>query len=205
VSEKFHVQLVSLLKSETDAESNELLQERVKKASEFFSDKLQWVLKEILAGFSVETDNKTVRKSITEALSRIRKEGIAKLACLNAVKSGFTINKYLEVKAISSIDMRETKSRELKSVDDTSGIIQHQVLFKQLKEWRNLKAKELDLPHYMIIPQKTMVTLANFMPQSFPALNSVKGMGKKKSEKFGEELLNIIVSYCKEENIDLPV
>jgi len=205
VSEKFHVQLVSLLKSETDAESNELLQERVKKASEFFSDKLQSVLKEILAGFSVETDNKTVRKSITEALSRIRKEGIAKLACLNTVKSGFTINKYLEAKAISSIDMHVTKSRELKSVDDTSGIIQHQVLFNQLKEWRNLKAKELDLPHYMIIPQKTMVTLANFMPQSFPALNSVKGMGKKKSEKFGEELLNIIVSYCKEENIDLPV
>jgi uncharacterized protein YpbB len=29
-------------------------------------------------------------------------------------------------------------------------------------------------------------------------------MGKKKSEKFGEELLNIIISYCKKENIESP-
>jgi uncharacterized protein YpbB len=38
-----------------------------------------------------------------------------------------------------------------------------------------------------------------------PALNLVKGMGKKKSEKFGEELLDITVSYCKKENIEPPV
>jgi uncharacterized protein YpbB len=29
-------------------------------------------------------------------------------------------------------------------------------------------------------------------------------MGKKKSENFGEELLDIIVSYCKKENIEPP-
>ncbi len=63
----------------------------------------------------------------------------------------------------------------------------------------------MNLPHYMIIPQKTMVTLANFIPQSLPALKLVKGMGKKKSEKFGEELLNIIISYCKKEKIEPPV
>jgi uncharacterized protein YpbB len=56
----------------------------------------------------------------------------------------------------------------------------------------------------MILPQKTMVTLANFLPQSLPALKLVKGMGKKKSEKFGEELLNIIVSYCNKEGIEPP-
>jgi uncharacterized protein YpbB len=56
----------------------------------------------------------------------------------------------------------------------------------------------------MILPQKTMVTLANFMPHSLPALNSVKGMGKKKLEKFGEELLEIIISYCRKEKIEPP-
>ena len=90
VSEKFHPQLNGLLNGEIDAESNILLQERVKKACEFFSVKLEAALKEILAGFSVETDNKTVRKSVSEALERIRKEGVTKLACLNAVRSGFT-------------------------------------------------------------------------------------------------------------------
>ncbi len=204
VSEKFRPQLVGLLNAESDAESNILLQERVKKAAEFFSAKFQLLMKEILSGFSVETDNKTIRKSATESLKRIRKEGIAKLACLNIVKSGFTISEYLEAKAKSVLDMSEVKSHASRSVEDTSGTIQHPALFASLKEWRNVKAREMNLPHYMILPQKTMVTLANFLPQSSPALNSVKGMGKKKSEKFGEELLKMITSYCEKENIDPP-
>ena len=57
----------------------------------------------------------------------------------------------------------------------------------------------------MILPQKTMVTLANFMPQSLRALKLVKGVSPRKSEKFGEELLGIIISYCKKENIEPTV
>ncbi len=205
VSEKFHPQLNALLKGETDAESNNLLQERVKKAAGFFSDKLEAALKSILSGFPVETDNKTVRKSVSEALDRLRKEGITKLACLNAVRPGFKTSIYLDSKAKSAIDIPSVKSHSAKYEDDTSGIIQHPALFRQLKEWRNIQAKAMNLPHYMVLPQKTMVTLANLMPQSLHALNLVKGMGKKKSEKFGEEILEIIISYCRKEKIEPPL
>ena len=204
VSEKFNPQLNGLLSGEIDAESNIPLQERVKKAGEFFSIKLEAALKEIMAGFPVETDNKTVRKSVSEAMERARKEGVKKCTCLHAVQSGFTINKYLDAKAKSAIEVPVARSRSEKSVDDNTGIIQHPGLFRQLKEWRNIKAREMDLPHYMILPQKTMVTLTSFMPQSPGALKLVKGMGTKKSEKFGEELLNIITTYCKKENIVPP-
>jgi hypothetical protein len=202
VSDKFQPHLSLLLKGDPDAESNIALQERVKKAGEYFFVKLEAVLKEIGAGTSVETDNKSVRKSIAEALERVKKEGGTKLACLNAVRSGFTIGKYLEARAKSAIEVPAARSHQVKSVDDTSGIIKHPVLFRLLKEWRNQKARETSQSHYMILHQKTMVTLANFMPQSLPALKMVKGMGKKKSEKFGEELLEIITSYCKEEKIE---
>ena len=179
VSEKFQPQLNGLLNRAIDAETDNQLQERVKKAAEFFSDKLESGMKVILSGFSVETDNKTVRKSVSEALERIRKEGATKLACLNAVRSGFEISKYLDAKSKSAVDIPAAKSHSAKSVDDTSGIIEHPGLFQQLKEWRNMKAREMGLPHYMIVPQKTMVTLANFMPQSMPALKLVKGIGKQ--------------------------
>ena len=202
VSEKFRPQLYGLLNGDIDAESNTLLQERVQKACEYFSIKLEAAFKDILSGFSVETDNKTVRKSVSEALERTRKEGVIKLACLNAVRSGFTIGKYLDAKAKSVIDIPVVKSHSSKSVEDSSGIITHPALFLRLKEWRNIKAREVNLPHYMILPQKTMVTLTNFVPQSMPALKMVKGMGQKKSEKYGQELLNIITSYCQKENIE---
>ena len=138
VSEKFHPQLNGLLNEEIDAESNILLQERVKKAGEYFSVKLEAAMKEILDGYSVETDNKTVRKSVSEAMERVRKEGVTKLACLNAVRSGFEISKYLNAKSKSAVDIPAVKSHSAKSVDDTSGIIQHPALFRQLKEWRNI-------------------------------------------------------------------
>jgi len=202
VSDKFQPQLKGLLKGDADAELNIALQERVKKAGDYFFVKLEGVLKEIAGGTAVETDNKAVRKSITEALERVKKEGSTKLACLDAVRSGFTIGKYLEARAKSAIEVPAARSHQAKSVDDTSGIIKHPVLFRLLKEWRNQKARETGQSHYMILHQKTMVTLVNFMPQSLSALKMVKGMGKKKSEKFGEELLEIISSYCKEENIE---
>ncbi len=204
VSEKFQLQLKILLNGEPGAESNIPLQERVKKAAVYFSDKLEADMKEILDGFTVETDNKTVRKSVADALERTRKEGVTKLACLNAVRQGFEIGKYLDARAKSAIDIPSVRSHTVKSVEDTSGIIKHPVLLRQLKEWRNNKAKETALPHYMILPQKTMVTLANFVPQSPPTLKMVKGMGTKKSEKYGEELLDIIISYCTKENIEPP-
>ena len=204
VSGKFQPQLNGLLSGDTDAESNIILQERVKKASEFFSVKLEAAMKEILAGISVETDNKTVRKSLSEALERLKKECVTSLACLNAVRSGFTIGKYLEAKSKSAIEIPSAKAHQAKSADDTSGIIHQPALFRQLKEWRNQKARETGLSHYMILHQKTMVSLSNFMPQSLPALKLVKGMGKKKSEKFGEELLDIIISYCQNENFVPP-
>jgi|WetSurMetagenome_2_1015567.scaffolds.fasta_scaffold11463_3 hypothetical protein len=202
VSEKFKPQLTQLLEKGSDAESNVALQERLAKACEYFSVKLEAALKDIMTGFSVETDNKAIRKSVTEALERLRKEGSTRLVCLSSARSGFTVSGYLGAKAKAAIDITPARSASVKHIEDTSGIVKHPALLKKLKEWRNSKATEARLPHYMILPQKTMVTLANFAPQTLADLKRVKGMGKKKPEQFGDELLEIIASYCKEENIE---
>ena len=204
VSTKFQPHLNILLRGDLDPESNIPLQERVKKAAVYFSDKLEADLKDVLTGFAVESDNRTVRKSVTEALERIKKEGFTKLACLNAVKAGFETGRFLDARAKSAIDIPPARSRDYISAEDTSGIVKYPALLRSLKEWRNIKAKETNLPHYMIIPQKTMVTLANLVPQSLRALKQVKGMGPRKSEKYGAEILDIIVSYCGKENIEAP-
>lgn len=204
VSEKFQVQMKILLSRDPNVETNVALQERLKKAAAYFSDKLEADLKGILNGFAVETDNKTVRKSVNEALERVRKEGATMLACLNESRSGFNIVKYLDARAKSAIELLPVKQRSSGSVEDTSGIVSNPVLLRRLREWRNRKADESGLPHYMILPQKTMVTLVNFLPQSLRALKKVKGMGTKKTEKYGEELLDLITSYCSEENIEAP-
>lgn len=204
VAEKFKLQLNILLNRDPDTGTNIALQERVRKAAVYFSDKLEADLKDIIEGITVETDNRAVRKSVNEALDRTRKECVTKLACLNAVRPGFETGKYLEARAKAAIEIPEVRSRSVSSVEDRSGVVNNPVLLKKLRDWRNNKAKEKDLPLYMILPQKTMLTLVNFLPQSLRALKQVKGMGTKKAEKYGGEILEIITSYCSKENIEPP-
>jgi hypothetical protein len=200
VSEKFQPQLKSLL-NKSGFESDEFLQERIKKAAVYFSQKLEAGLKEILEGFQVETDNRAVRKAVREAFERARTEAFVKLACLNAVTQGFDTGTYLEARAKAELEIPVVSSRQPEETTTRDKAIINPVLFRMLKEWRNAVAMEADLPHYMIIPQRTMVALANSMPRSTSALKQVKGMGKKKSQKFGEEILEIINTYCISENI----
>lgn len=204
VAEKFRLQINILLNRDPDIETNLLLQERIRKAAVYFSDKLEADMKDIITGIRVETDNRAVRKSVNEALDRTRKECITKLACLNAVKPGFETGKYLEARAKAAIEIPETRTRDIASADDKSGLVKHPALMKLLREWRNRLAKETDLPHYMILPQRTMLNLVNFLPQTPRELKQIKGMGAKKSMQYGEEILDIISSYREKENIEAP-
>lgn len=203
VADKFRIQLNRLAKDEVDAESNEPLQDRIKKAAVFFSSRLDSLI-QILKGFSLETDNKAVNKSFNEAFERFRKESSIKLACLKASETGFTVSNYLNAKAKSSVEVPTARQRTLKAEDDNSGAIIHPVLFQRLKKWRNDKAVELDLAHYMILHQKAMLLLANKLPRTLKALKLIKGIGKRKSEQFGDELLEIIDSYCQEKQVEAP-
>lgn len=203
VSEKFQPQLKILLDENPEPELNITLQERLKKAAVYFSDKLETIIKEIPGGsVAVETDNRAVRRAIIEALERAEKEGLIKLACFNAVRPGFEIGRYLDARAKSAIDLPAVRSHKVKSVVDNSGIVKHPLLLERLREWRNIKAKETDLPHYMILPRRTMISIVNYVPQSLSELKRIKGMGTKKSAKYGEEILEIIISYCTEKCIE---
>jgi hypothetical protein len=204
VYDKFRPQLLNMLNQDVSAEENTALQARLTKACSFFTEKLSDGLLAGLEEIQLETDNKAVRKSVSEALDRLKQESVIKLACLNSVASGFQVSDYLAVKAKAAIERSPVKTKAAKSVENTTGIIQHPILYNRLKAWRDFKARETNLPHYMILPQATMATLADFLPQNTAALKQVKGMGSKKTEKYGDELLTLISEYCEEKQIEVP-
>lgn len=202
VSQKFYPQLMRLLNGSSDAETNIPLQDRLKEACVFFEGKLSSAMSPILDEIKVETDNRAVKKSVNDALERAKQETAIKRTCLNSVKTGFKVDEYLEAKAKAAIEEPHSKTHAgVSSVEDTSGLIKYPDLFKQLKDWRDKKASADNLPQYMILQQKTLCTLTNFLPQSAGELKQIKGLGKKKSEKYGEELLTIISDYCREKDI----
>ena len=58
-----------------------------------------------------------------------------------------------------------------------------------------MKSKELDIPEYMVMTRKAMLALADIMPSDKTGFLSIKGLGNRTWEKFGEEILGILNDY----------
>ncbi len=202
VSEKFRNQLNTLLLNNPEAEKNEPLQERVKKASAYFSEKIHSIVLDKMDEIVVDTDNKAVRKSITNAINRIEEEAGYKYLCLESCKQGFEVKSYIEARAKAAIEKPVTKQTKKKAKKPVNINVEHPELYQRLKHWRDAKVEELNWSHYMVIPLKTMRELSNKLPLTLPALKTIKGLGKKKIGMFGSELLEIITDYCDEKDFE---
>jgi hypothetical protein len=207
VADKFKTQLQQLIQENQIIEENQALQDRIKKAGIYFTDKTQEIIYNVLQDTTIDIDNKIVRKSVVEAVSRLKEETIVKLSCLKACTDGFIVKTYLEARAKAAIEKPEatTQAKNPKNTSSTQGesqSIKHPALYTLLKKWRNATAEALNLPVYMILPSKTMIDLSAFLPQTHKELLKIKGFGKKKVDKHGAEILEIIHSYCEKNNIE---
>lgn len=204
VSEKFKVQVHHLLASQNSVEENEPLQDRVRKACAYFAERIDVHVVNVLQGTIVETDNKAVRKQITEHLDRFKEESMAKLACLRTCTKGFSVKEYLDTRAKAAIEKVEVKAKARAKEEYSSNRTTHSELYNTLKAWRNSKADDLNVPQYMIIPQKTLLLLASHIPCSLAELKTIKGLGKKKIQQFGGEILELIIDYRIDNGIEIP-
>ena len=58
-----------------------------------------------------------------------------------------------------------------------------------IKEWRNVKAKEMGVPAYRIFSNKVLEQIASRAPENESELLKVPGIGPAKADEFGYELL----------------
>ncbi len=63
-----------------------------------------------------------------------------------------------------------------------------------LKAWRAEVAKEHNLPAYVIFHDATLAAIAGRAPQSLDDLQGISGIGAKKLEAYGEQVLRVVVS-----------
>lgn len=182
-----------------EIENNSLLQDRIKKAAGYFFPLLHDQVKGILDGLDIESDNKKVQKTLNDAFSYLMLELKIKTDCLQSLKNGFKTLDFLEVKAKASIEdsfKKTSRSPKKKTVLETSKNIEHPDLLDSLKSWRDTVAKQTNMPLYMVLPRKPMHDISNVLPANLQVLGSIPGIGKKKIEKFGHDIISLVVDYC---------
>jgi ATP-dependent DNA helicase RecQ len=63
-----------------------------------------------------------------------------------------------------------------------------------LREWRRAKAKESSVPAYVILHDTTLDALCRYRPKTLAKLLEIPGIGERKAERFGAEILERIAA-----------
>ena len=89
--------------------------------------------------------------------------------------------------SFSSTDKKALTAAKMDGLDDAAT-----ERFVALKAWRAEVAKAHNLPAYVIFHDSTLVTIASTAAQNLSELSGISGMGTKKLEAYGEEVLRLL-------------
>ena len=92
-------------------------------------------------------------------------------------------------KASSEKSIQDKINKEKATADMNLGARER---FAALKAWRAEVAKEHNLPAYVIFHDATLISIATLAPQSLAQLSGISGMGAKKLEAYGDEVLRLM-------------
>ncbi|MGE5394047.1 MAG: helix-turn-helix domain-containing protein, partial [Candidatus Saccharibacteria bacterium] len=184
------------------AEEDAHLQDRIKKASEYFLVKLDQVIAEPFSSATLETDNKAIRKIFNEAADKLQREIQVKRASLSLCKQGFNLKPFLETKAKAAIDM--TDNSQKKPSPAATSFSLHPDFYMSIKKWRDEKADSLDMEVRRVLPQNTMLQITELLPVSRAELKTIKGMGGTRMQQFGKEILELVISYKRKKGLAIP-
>ncbi|MDY5091231.1 MAG: HRDC domain-containing protein [Prevotella sp.] len=215
VAKTFSQQYTAIIGSEPDYTTSPLLQERIQKGATYFLKKLEEAAA-LVSSTSLQTDNKEVKKRTADNFNTLVEVLQMKQRMLSfVIKQGFTLPTYLRAKAMAAIDEADkvTTTRSTKATRSTKSTgsktpatganpfsdapiseqdIAHPVLYNKLRQWRKETADEEGIPAFMVMHTKVLIAISNEAPTTTRELAAVKGFGPKKTQKYGEAVLNII-------------
>lgn len=87
---------------------------------------------------------------------------------------------------------RGVTSRKKAAYADAGLSQSEQAIFEQLRAWRVETARKHNVPAYVIFHDATMREIARIKPTSISELRQVAGVGEKKLETYGEEIVSLI-------------
>jgi ribosomal protein L21E len=196
VSNGFKNQLNALAADNVLPENSSQIQERFTKAIAYFLNQTKNNIEKPLNAISFSTDNKAVKKDFSKQFDTLREKLEEKLFTLQKMIPGFKVQDYLQVRAKAVLQkMEPTKKKQVASKRDP-------ILALRLRELRDDISKSLGIAHFQIFTQETLYAICDDLPRSEAALLKISGMGKIRVQKYGEEILEAIESYCKENGIN---
>ena len=196
ISNGFKNQLNTLSEDNVLPQNSSQIQERFIKAITYFLNTTKNNIQKPLDTITFSTDNKAVKKDFSKQFDSLQEKLEEKLFALQKMTKGFKVQEYLQVRANAVLQKTEPiKKKKVASKRDP-------ILALKLRELRDGIAKSLEIAHFQIFTQETLYALCDDLPRTEKELLKVVGMGKTRVSKYGEEILEAIEVYCKDNGIN---
>ncbi|APW35923.1 DNA helicase RecQ [Rhodoferax koreense] len=148
--------------------------------AEFSETQLRGVLRQLIAIGAVAVDSQAFNTLQLTDASRAVLKGETK------VQLRETLSSPTDRKSRRSNGEKTAAPPAALGLDDAA-----QVRFANLKAWRAEVAKEHNLPAYVIFHDATLAAIAGRSPHSLEDLQGISGIGTKKLEAYGAEVLRV--------------
>ncbi len=190
-----------------DFHQNKLLAEqpeinaRIVKGANVLSEILEKELYLPLSKLDLTIDNQETQAQIFNVGRAFLEDIFGKIKCFEVTKIGFDTVNYLKAKTDAKLDFPKIKLFEKEkqyTTTDTKFEKGEDAVLRSLKMWRNAIAQEKNIEPYMVLPQKTILAIAQKMPRNGTELGKISGMGTVKVRQFGAEILEIIAEFLPE-------
>jgi ATP-dependent DNA helicase RecQ len=90
---------------------------------------------------------------------------------------------------------RQSSSRTAERADPTLGMgPRERARWERLRAWRTDTAKSDGVPAYVIFHDATLAEIARSAPDTIDDLRHIPGIGARKLERFGDELLEVVAA-----------
>ncbi|MEO6255051.1 MAG: helix-turn-helix domain-containing protein [Ferruginibacter sp.] len=197
---KFIGLVAQLMKDEAVIEKNFLLQKRISDAANHFFPEMEAYIKE-LRSHPINTEHKEAATPLNEKLNELALALYNSNFYMQYCKQPFSVTGFLQHK-LKYVVPRFNITCYASDVSPVNVDLSNAELFETLKRWRNMICSEKGQPIYMVANQASLQEICTYLPLTKKDLMMISGFGKAKAEKYGDEILEAVESYCERHGLE---
>ena len=142
-----------------------------------------------------------LRQLLACGMLTVDHEGYGTLALTDASRPVLKGEQRLMMRRESKTALTSQSSRARKEHEQLPG--HAQLVFESLRAWRAEVARSHGVPAYVIFHDATLKDIALAMPEDLSALGEINGVGARKLESYGREILACVSSHASAESMAL--
>ena len=204
VVERFQTQIDKIIEYSLPTLETQTLYKRAVQAAKYFSEKNEIIFSLVYYLSKIEAEDYIGQEDIEEVLQEFMIEVELKQRLFNyLITHEFDMREFLsyKYKLLALGEKLELKSyiafvknlSQLTQKKETPKDLELNDLYQKLKTWRKAQAEEEKLPAFCIFSNQVLEGIVKKRPQIKEELLNIKGFGEKKFEKYGKQILGIIL------------